>query len=475
MPFSTADTIVAIATPAGQGGVGIVRLSGPEAWSIAQQIFRRRSKTPIRPQHAYYGAIVDGAGIALDDGLLLCMRGPRSYTGEDVAEINAHGSPVILQRIVGMALRLGARAAEPGEMTLRAFLHGRIDLAQAEAVADMIAANSEAAARQAMRQLAGDLSAQVQAARGAILAALAPIEATIDFPEDEVPIPERNDLLARIAEAETIVAALLAGAGRGRIVRDGARCVIIGRPNVGKSSLLNRLLRADRAIVTPVAGTTRDTIEESAQIGGVAMHLVDTAGLAATDDPIERAGMQRSRAALAEADLALFVLDRSEPFTAHDRQIARELADHGFGRPARPIIVVRNKADLPDALAPRSYRALLAALAPPENVPATIAECTVSLTQDFGVDALEAEMARMILGGPAQESAALVARARHQEALRIARDLLATSAATLRDGFPIELAASDLHEALRALGLITGETITEDLLGSIFSTFCIGK
>ncbi len=475
MPFSTTDTIVAVATPAGQGGVGIVRLSGPHAWSIAERIFRRRRAGPLRPQRADYGAIVDAAGNALDDGLLLCMRGPRSYTGEDVAEINAHGSPVILQRIVATALRLGARAAEPGEMTLRAFLHGRIDLAQAEAVADLIAANSEAAARQAMRQLAGDLSEQVRAARAAILAVLAPIEATIDFPEDEVPVPERADLLERLARAETIVSALLAGAGRGRRVREGVHAVIVGRPNVGKSSLLNRLLRADRAIVTPVAGTTRDTIEESAQIGGVAMHLVDTAGLATTEDPIERAGMQRSRAVLAEADLALFVLDRADPLTEHDRQIARELAERGFGRSARPLIVVRNKADLPDAMTARTYRALLALLAPPDGHPTAIVECTVSLVTGAGVEDLEARMAQAALGGPAQEGAALVARARHQEALRLAQDLLLAATTTLCDGYPMELAAGDLHEALRALGLITGETITEDLLGSIFSTFCIGK
>jgi tRNA modification GTPase len=463
--FATDDTIVAIATPPGQGGVGIVRLSGPAAWQIGQRLFARQRGGRIRPHYLDYGHVVDPVtGAAWDDGLIAFMRAPHSYTGDDVVEINAHGSPIILRRMVEAALAQGARAAEPGEMTLRAFLHGRIDLAQAEAVADLIAANSDAAARQALGQLAGQLSAQVQTARVAIFHALAPIEASIDFPEEEVPQPQRADVARTLAEAATVVADLLAGADRGRVARDGVRCVITGRPNVGKSSLLNHLLRADRAIVTPIAGTTRDTIEETALLGGVAFHLVDTAGITATADPIEQIGIARSRQALADADLALLVLDRAAPLAEADRQLARELADLGFGATQRPLLVILNKSDLPPA--------------PHDPALATIvatATITTSLVTQAGLAELEAAMVTAALGGPANESAALVARARHRDALRTAQNALAAAQTTLRDGMPWDLVAEDLHDALDALGLITGESVTEDLLGSIFSEFCIGK
>ncbi len=483
MSFSTEDTIVAIATPPGQGGVGIVRLSGPLAWQIAQRLFRRRSGGALRPQYLYYGDIVAPAtsetavAETLDDGMLACMRAPHSYTGDDVAEINAHGSPLILGRIVGAALALGARAAEPGEMTLRAFLHGRMDLAQAEAVADLISANSDAAARQARDHLAGHLSARVRVARDAVLRALAPIDASIDFPEDEVPTPERASLVAAIATAQTDIAELLAGAERGRITREGVRCVIVGRPNVGKSSLLNALLRMDRAIVTPIAGTTRDTIEESALLGGVAFHLIDTAGIAATDDPIEHIGIARSRAAIAEADLALLVLDRSVPLTAADRDITREMRDGGFGS-GRGLIVALSKSDLPAAWGHDELAEMLASAGidgQPSADPTCAPGTAISTLTGDGLAALESAMLATALGGAATEGAALVARARHRDALRVAGEALAAAQATLRDQFPLDLVAEDLRDALHALGLITGETITEDLLSSIFSEFCIGK
>jgi tRNA modification GTPase len=468
MSFSTTDTIVAIATPPGQGGVGIVRLSGPQAWDIVGQLFVRRARGPLRPQRLYYGRIIAPAtGDILDDGLVACMRGPHSYTGEDVAEINAHGAPVILQRIVAAALALGARAAEPGEMTLRAFLHGRIDLAQAEAVADLIAAQSDAAARQARGQLDGRLSVKIQAARAEILHALAPIAASIDFPEDEVPSPDRDDLAKRIAAAAGVATDLLASAAQGRIVREGVRCAIVGRPNVGKSSVLNRLLGTDRAIVTPIAGTTRDTIEATTSIGGVAFHLIDTAGIAATDDPIERLGIDRSRAALTEADVALLVVDRSVPLTDADHAILDEAWALGFGA-ARGLVIALNKSDLPPALDDAGY----AALADTSDPTCRIATSTLT---GAGMAELEAALLAAALGGPLTEGAALVARARHRDALRAAVASLAAAQATLADGLPLDLVAEDLHDALHALGLITGESVTDDLLGAIFSEFCIGK
>jgi tRNA modification GTPase len=468
MSFSTADTIVAIATPPGLGGVGIVRLSGPLAWQIAGRLFVRRQRGAVRPQRLYYGRIIDlESDETLDDGLLACMRGPHSYTGEDVAEINAHGAPVILQRIVAAALALGARAAEPGEMTLRAFLHGRIDLAQAEAVADLIAAESDAAARQARGQLDGRLSARIQAARDEILHALAPIAASIDFPDDEVPSPDRADLAGRIAAAATVAADLLAGAAQGRIVREGVRCAIVGRPNVGKSSVLNRLLGADRAIVTPVAGTTRDTIEATTSIGGIAWHLIDTAGISATEDPIERLGIARSRAALAEADVALLVLDRSVALMDADRAILAEAQSLGFGA-ERGLVIALNKSDLPPAMDGTLSDATNGAVEKPQVI-------ATSMLTGAGIADLEAALLATALGGPLTESAALVARARHRDALRAAAASLAAAQATLADGLPLDLVAEDLHDALHALGLITGESVTDDLLGAIFSEFCIGK
>ncbi|MBA3826807.1 MAG: tRNA uridine-5-carboxymethylaminomethyl(34) synthesis GTPase MnmE [Ktedonobacterales bacterium] len=484
MNLSTEDTIVAIATPPGQGGVGIVRLSGPQAWPLAQRLFRRRATGSLRPQRLYYGDICDPATNEVwDDGLLAVMRAPNSYTGDDVAEINAHGAPIILGRIVGAALALGARAAEPGEMTLRAFLHGKLDLAQAEGVADLISANSAAAARQAHNQLAGHLSARVRKARDGTLRALAQIDASIDFPEEEVPTPDHASLAADIRAVEDEVADLLASAARGRITREGVRCVIAGRPNVGKSSLLNALLRSERAIVTPIAGTTRDTVEESALIGGVAFHLIDTAGITATDDPIEALGIARSRAAIAAADLALLVLDRSMPLTPSDQQIAQELHDVGFGQ-ERPLVVVTNKSDLPKEWEQTAVHHLLttAGISAPSSpnghdaLPTSLHDtCEISTVTGEALHTLEAMMLEATVGSAGPDSAALVARARHRDALRSAGEALAAAQSTLRDRLPVDLVAEDLRDALHALGLITGETITEDLLSSIFSEFCIGK
>src|SRR5579885_3222996 len=332
MQTSTNDTIAAIATPPGIGGVGIVRISGPEALSIARRLFRRPGKPrpdadqwQPEPHRLYYGhAIQPETGQMLDEVLLAFMRGPHSYTAEDVVELQAHGGPLVLRRILEAALGEGARLANPGEMTLRAFLNGRLDLAQAEAVMDVIGARTDESLHLALEQLKGQLSAEVQAARQDVLGVLAQIEASIDFPDD-VPAPEPAALRVGIAGAAERVERLLAGAEQGRLYREGLRAAIIGRHNVGKSSLLNALLRTERAIVTPIAGTTRDTVEERASIGGIPVHLVDTAGLTPSDDPIERIGVARSRAAARSADLLLFVLDGSEPLNDLDTAAAQEL------------------------------------------------------------------------------------------------------------------------------------------------------
>ena len=494
MQASTNDTIAAIATPPGIGGVGIVRISGPDALPIARRLFRRPGKSNAidswQPEshQLYYGqAIQPRTGQTLDEVLLAFMRGPRSYTAEDVVELHAHGGPLVLRRILDAALSEGARLANPGEMTLRAFLNGRIDLAQAEAVMDVIGARTDESLHLAVEQLRGRLSAEVQAARQDVLGALAQIEASIDFPDD-VPTPEPEALRASIDAAAERVARLLAGAEQGRMYREGLRVAIIGRPNVGKSSLLNALLRAERAIVTSIAGTTRDTVEEFANVRGIPMQLIDTAGISETSNPIEQIGVQRSRAAAATADLVLLMLDASEPFTGQDEDVIQALRTFGFGRkePAeesidghipsgangtgtgRPMIVVLNKSDLPQRLTEADAM---------ERWPGTPVVHTSMVTQD-GLEALEEQIRALALAGQASPLAneeALVTNTRHRDALRRTAEHLSGASDALHQGLPLDFIAIDLHGAANALGEITGETATEDLLERIFHDFCLGK
>lgn len=478
-PGEADDTIAAIATPPGVGGVGVIRISGARAFVIGRALFRPAQRLPDGenpPSHQLtYGAIVDPAtDETIDETLTVFMRAPRTYTREDVVEMQGHGAPLTLRRILGLALEVGARLAQPGEMTQRAFLNGRIDLAQAEAVLDLVNADSEAGRRLALRQLDGALSDHIQRIRAAALGALTRIQASIDFPEEEVPPPDPAELATLVADASAEVAALLAGADRGRIVREGLRVVIVGRPNVGKSSLLNTLLGVERAIVTPIAGTTRDTIEEGARLGGLALRLVDTAGLTPSDDPVERLGVARSRMASREADLLVFMLDASEPLTPRDHAAAAELraaleqaepdASPSDGA-ARPLLLALNKADLPQALGEAEAQALW---------PGAQLVHLSTLSRE-GVSALEAAITRLALSGAAQMADPLVASARHADALRRAGESLAAAQQTLSQRDPLDFVAIDLRDALEALGEITGETATADLLDQIFAQFCIGK
>jgi tRNA modification GTPase len=487
---SDAETIAAIATPPGQGGVGIVRLSGPRAFAIGRALFQpgrqvsggARDDDGVPPSHRLtYGHVVDPeTGEVVDEALAAFMRAPHTYTREDVVELDAHGGPLLLRRILGLALAAGARAARPGEMTLRAFLNGRIDLAQAEAVMALVQAESAAGLRLAQRQLAGALSTRIDAARAPAMEALVRIEAGIDFPDEEVPPPDRAALAALVEQARARVGELLAGADRGRLLREGLRVVIVGRPNVGKSSLLNALLGTDRAIVTPIAGTTRDTVEETATIRGVAVHLVDTAGLTASDNPVERIGVERARAAASAADLALCVLDASQPLTPEDAAAAADLRALGFATdhdaPAptaddasngadRSLLLVLNKADLPAMCGDAAARELW---------PGAPIVHTSTITPG-GVADLEAAIAALVLDGQATGADPLVASVRHRDALRRAAAALATAGEALGSGIPLDFVALDLRGALDALGEITGETATADLLDHIFATFCIGK
>ena len=471
------DTIAAIATPPGVGGIGVVRVSGQDAFSLVLPLLRRSGgRTDLPPSHQLtYGHIVDpSTQEVLDEVLVAFMRAPHTYTREDVVEIQGHGGPLILRRILRVVLAQGVRMANPGEFTLRAFLNGRLDLAQAEAVMDLIEAQTEAGQRLALQQLRGRLSEQVEAARSAILGVVARIEASIDFPEEDVPTPLPDELHPLIVEAQQYVDSLLAGSEQGRLYRQGLRTAIIGRPNVGKSSLLNALLRTERAIVTPIAGTTRDTVEEVANLRGIPLHLIDTAGITPSDDPIEQIGVQRSRAAAETADIVLLVFDGSESLNKQDWHISSELRAMGFGTaPAqdgsfsshRSLIVVVNKSDCEQCIKLNMLQQLW---------PNVTFVHTSTLTSS-GLSTLEETITELVLGGKFLSSeSVLVTSARHQEALRRAAKHLQAAVLSLGQ-VPLDFVSIDLRAAYDALGEVTGETASDDLLDRIFSEFCIGK
>jgi tRNA modification GTPase len=467
------DTICAIATAAGEGGIGIVRLSGPRALQIAAGIARLRSGRPLSSLVSHTLHLADlqvplkGAeaptdraatrpGECFDEALVVYMKAPRSFTGEDVVEIQSHGGSLILSLICQACLRAGARLAEPGEFTKRAFLSGRLDLSQAEAVLDTIRAKSAASLMAAQRQLRGDLARDVDTAREALLGLLAQLEARIDFSEEDIEALAKQDLLQSISPTLALVERLGATARAGRLLRDGARVVIAGRPNVGKSSLLNRLLKEDRAIVTPVPGTTRDVIVEAIDLDGVLIHLVDTAGIRCTADPVEAEGIKRSRLAQEEADLTVIVVDGSRPLTADDHHLIERVVE------SKHVIVI-NKVDLPARVLPASLRA------------GTVCVSLSAKTGD-GVDHLRSAIRSQLVGsGPDATDGVLVTNVRHQTALDRARDSLTQARASIEDGMASELVAVDLRVAADALGEITGAITTDEILDRIFSTFCIGK
>lgn len=472
------DTIAAIATPPGQGGIGVIRISGAESFALVQPLFRFSGQAKgLPPSHVLtYGRIVDPAtGETLDEVLVAFMSAPRTYTREDVVEIQGHGGPLLLQRILRLLLTRGARLANPGEFTLRAFLNGRLDLAQAESIMDLISARTEASQRLAMQQLQGRISTQVQDARHTILGVIARIEASIDFPEDDIPTPRSDELRPLIEIARSKVATLLAGSEQGRLYRQGLRTAIIGRPNVGKSSMLNALLRAERAIVTPIAGTTRDTVEEVINLRGIPLYLIDTAGITPTSDPVEQIGVQRSRAAAESAEVVLLIFDSSEPLNEQDQLISAELRSMGFRGSEQPVhtdarsrsvLIALNKADQEQKLKLAELQQLW---------PGVPAVCTSTLTGE-GLAELEEALANLILAGRASfGEEALVTSPRHQAALMTAAEHLHAALHTLEQEIPLDFVSIDLTAAYQVLGEVTGETASEDLLERIFSEFCIGK
>jgi tRNA modification GTPase len=459
--FSLDDTIAVVATPPGAGGIGIVKISGPQAPAILRDLFqpagRRVARWTPQPRRLTWGRIYDPrTGLVVDEVLAVLMPAPHSYTCQDVAEIQSHGGVVAVQHILKLVLAAGARPAAPGEMTLRAFLNGRIDLAQAEAVLDIVTARTDAALRVAVDQLAGHLSRRVRPVRAGLVNVLAYLEATIDFVEDEIP---PQDVAAALIHSAAELAGLLATADRGMIYRQGVRAAIVGRPNVGKSSLLNALLRGERAIVTSIPGTTRDTLEETVNLQGVPLVLVDTAGIRlGAEDEVEQIGIERSRAALQRADLALLVVDGSRPPEDLDHTIAGLFGD-------KQALVAVNKCDLPGAKGDAYDRVL-------PNAP----HLRLSALTGTGVPELEQAIVDLLLGGRVTASdVPLVSNPRHTAALRRALDHVHTALAGEQQGLSADLVAIDVRAAVDELGEITGETASEDLLEAIFSQFCLGK
>jgi tRNA modification GTPase len=442
------DTIAAISTPVGQGGIGIVRLSGEEALPIAQRLFPGR----LEDRRLTHGHIVDPkTGDTVDEVLVSYMAAPHSYTREDVVEINCHSGPLVLQRILGIVLNCGARLANPGEFTLRAFLNGRIDLAQAEAVLDVIQAKTEAGLQVAVGGLGGRLSKAVGSIRTELVSTLAYVTAALDFPDDDI---NGGDVFASIQDSLARVRVLIDTADNGIVYRQGVRTAIVGRPNVGKSSILNRLLREDRAIVTPVPGTTRDTIEEIVNLQGVPFVLVDTAGLTRSSDLVESLGVERSRRAIREADFVLAVIDVSAPITQADEEIIASVGE-------KKCLIVANKADLPQQADVGKLQGEIA--------------LSSALTGQ-GIAELEERMVGAVLGGEAAPpDELLVTNPRHKDALIRAADSLEDAVSAINSGMPEDLVAIDIENAVSALGEITGQTLREELLDTIFSQFCIGK
>jgi tRNA modification GTPase len=459
------DTIVAIATPPGRGGIGVIRLSGPKALEIAAPMLRL--KHDLQPGHAILGELVDpggedervtnvgqGPASRIDEVVVTYFAKPHSYTTDDIVEISAHGSPVILRHIVELCVSAGARLAEPGEFTMRAFLNGRIDLTQAEAVRDLIDSQTLYQAKIAAQQLEGALSRRLQPIKQKLVEVIAVLEAGIDFAEDDVSVMPDVTILDHIAAVRVPLEQLSAGFAYGKIVHEGLTLAIVGRPNVGKSSLFNRLVERERAIVTATPGTTRDLVTETVAIGGIPVKLVDTAGIRHALDEAESIGIQKSMEALADADLVLVVLDASQEPTAEDTELLRQSE-------SRPVIVVGNKSDL--------------GVSDQWRVDRSPAVRTSAVNGD-GITELRAEILRHIGGERGtQAEAGFLTNIRHQGLVQDSLVALGAAKNAVQERVPHEMLLMDLYNALRPLDAITGATTTDDILNLIFSTFCIGK
>jgi tRNA modification GTPase len=447
--FSAGDTIAAISTPAGEGAIALVRISGVNAIEIADQIFRGKEKPSRFASHVqHFGEIVDGEGRLIDQVMLSIHRAPASYTGEDLIEISCHGGMLVSAHVLEACLRAGARAARPGEFTERAFLNGKMDLTQAEAVIDLIRARTDLALRSATEQLEGRLGDKIREIRDELVSIIAHVNASIDFPEEGIAPDEDEKLLARLDSVAEEIAALLATADQGRILREGVRVVIYGATNAGKSSLLNRLLGYERVIVSETHGTTRDTIEEMINLRGVPIRLLDTAGLRTSTSPLEREGIARTEKSLEAADLCLHIADRNAPRPSH----FEERANHGSE------IMLLNKSDLPEHMDWKNFDAL-----------------RISCATGQGLPALENEILTRITKQNLRPENTIAINTRHRDCLRRALESCNRARTAMRDGLTAEYIAVDLDEGLRAVGEVIGAVDVEQILDSVFGQFCIGK
>lgn len=446
------EPIVAIATPYGEGAIGIIRLSGKNVLDIVKRFFK--TKGQIKPRYAHFGKLYDEEGEELDEGILIYYKAPNSYTGEDLVELNLHGNPRILKRALEVFLKAGVRLAEPGEFTKRAFLNGKLDLTQAEAVAELISAKTELARKVALKQLQGELSRYIRPLRESLLELLAYIEADIEFDEEDIPTLTKEQVLEMVERVTKGIKELLKTAKTGKFIREGIKLAIVGRPNVGKSSLFNALLKEERAIVTDIAGTTRDYIEETLQIREIPVKLIDTAGIRETEDVVEKIGVERSKQKIEEADLILFVVDASSKITDKDLKIYEEIKN-------KEHIIVANKIDL-------GIKADLEIFKGKSII-------KVSALKGEGLENLSEEILKKI-GLQLDESVNIYVSVRHETLLKKAKEVLEKfkEEYKIREISP-EIAMLDLREAADYLGEILGEITTEDVLGKIFSTFCIGK
>lgn len=458
--YDTTDTIAAIATPLGESGIGVIRISGSKAYDVGDAIFKSKSSLPLaqrRDRSIQYGLIVDDDGKAVDEVILLIMKGPRSYTAEDVLEIQCHGGRQSLSEILGLVLRHGARLANPGEFTQRAFVNGRIDLAQAEAVMDVIQAKSAQGLTSAVSQLEGRLSRVVGDMRLHLTDFITRLEVTVDYPEEDLEEIEVPDIAGAIRDMERRLDDMLAESKSGRMMRDGVMAAIAGTPNAGKSSLLNRFLETERAIVTDVPGTTRDVIEEWITIQGVPICLVDTAGIRSTDDTVEQIGVRRAKEYMDRADIILVVVDQSRPLQEEDRQILETAG-------GRQALIVLNKEDLQPAFATEELQSYGLPL------------LSISASTGAGMGELKDAMLSLALQqGLTAAQSALLANTRHIELVRQSREALQRALDTIEAGMPVDCAIVDIREAWELLGSITGDTVHDDIIEEIFSRFCLGK
>ena len=453
------DTIAAIATPMAPSGIGVLRLSGPQSAEILDKVFTPDYGGPMRdrkPKTLVYGSLRDTKGQLLDRCLATISRGPASYTGEDTAELQCHGSPVALALGLEALFAAGARQALPGEFTRRAFLAGKLDLTRAEAVADLIHAETPAAVRQAAGQLSGTLARKVEGMYDILTDLCAHYYAVLDYPDEDIDPFTAQEMAETLEQVSRELDALASTYQRAKAVNEGVPCAIVGRPNSGKSTLFNALLGRERAIVTEIPGTTRDTVEERLTVGEITLRLIDTAGLRETEDPVERLGVARSRAAMEGAELILVVLDGASPFAEEDGDLIRE------ARKLAPVVLVCNKEDLPPVL----------------ELPAEFGDLpkvVLSARSGEGLDGLERQIAVCFPGGSAGGTDAVLANARQMEAAARAREALRRGASALLDGLTPDAVVADVEEAMEALGEITGKSVSEDVTNRIFQRFCVGK